>query len=142
MVKYIVIDMYFTYITLIIKMFPNAKIIIDKFHLTQLISRFLNKTRIMVMKNDKKNYNKFKRCQNLILKFRNELDSNHWKKFSFFDSLMTGVDVVDYLIDSNEKLKNTYQAYQDLLYAFQPNDYKVLKDLLLVLEIFLDLKLE
>ncbi|MBR2708630.1 MAG: transposase [Bacilli bacterium] len=62
MVKYIVIDMYFTYITLIIKMFPNAKIIIDKFHLTQLISRFLNKTRIMVMKNDKKNYNKFKRC--------------------------------------------------------------------------------
>ncbi|MBR3362435.1 MAG: transposase, partial [Bacilli bacterium] len=33
-VKFIVIDMYSPYITLIGKMFPNAKIIIDKFHLT------------------------------------------------------------------------------------------------------------
>ena len=35
-------------------MFPNAKIIIDKFHLTQLISTSLNKTRIALMKKDKK----------------------------------------------------------------------------------------
>lgn len=127
MVKYIVIDMYSPYITLIQKMFPNAKIIIDKFHLTQLISRSLNKTRIMVMKKDKKNYNKFKRYWKLILKARDELDSSHWKKFRCFDNLMTEVDVANYLINSNEELKNTYQAYQDLLYAFQHNDFKVLK---------------
>ena len=127
-VKYIVIDMYSPYITLIQKIFPNARIIIDKFHLTQLISRSLNKTRIMVMKNDKKNYNKFKRYWKLILKARDELDSGHWKKFRCFDNLMTEVDVVDYLINSNEELKNTYQAYQDLLYAFQHNNYKVLKE--------------
>lgn len=35
-------------------------IIIDKFHLTQLISRALNKIRIKVMNNDKNNYRKFK----------------------------------------------------------------------------------
>ena len=128
MVKYIVIDMYSPYITLIQKMFPNAKIIIDKFHLTQLISRSLNKTRIMVMKNDKKNYNKFKKYWKLILKARDELDFSHWKKFRCFDNLMTEVDVVDYLINSNEELKNTYQTYQDLLYAFQHNNYKVLKE--------------
>ena len=127
MVKYIVIDMYSPYITLIQKMFPNAKIIIDKFHLTQLISRSLNKTRIMVMKNDKKNYNKFKRYWKLILKARDELDSSHWKKFRCFDNLMTEIDIVDYLINTNEELKNTYQAYQDLLYAFQHNNYKVLQ---------------
>ena len=40
---------------------------------------------------------------------------------------MTEVDVVDYLINSNEELKNTYQVYQDLLYAFQHNDFKVLQ---------------
>ena len=39
-------------------MFPNAKIIIDKFHLTQLISRSLNK--------DKKNPRKLKRYWRLI----------------------------------------------------------------------------
>ena len=126
-VKYIVIDMYSPYITLIGKMFPNAKIIIDKFHLTQLISRSLNKTRIMVMKNDKKNYNKFKRYWKLILKARDELDSSHWKKFRCFDNLMTEIDIVDYLINTNEELKNTYQAYQDFLYAFQHNDFKVLQ---------------
>ena len=52
--------MYSPYVSLIKKMFPNAKIIIDKFHLTQLISRSLNKTRIMICKgllNIKKNAN-------------------------------------------------------------------------------------
>ena len=49
-VKLIVIDMYSPYISLIKKMFPNAKIIIDKFHIVQLISTSLNKTRIKVKK--------------------------------------------------------------------------------------------
>ena len=53
-VKLIVIDMYSPYISLIKKMFPNAEIIIDKFHLINLVSTALNKTRINVMKNDKK----------------------------------------------------------------------------------------
>ena len=46
-VKFIIIDMYSPYVSLIKKMFPNASIIINKFHLTQLI---LNKTRIMICK--------------------------------------------------------------------------------------------
>ena len=58
-VKLIVIDMYSPYISLIKKMFPNADIIIDEFHIIQLISTSLNKTRINLMKK-KKNYNKLK----------------------------------------------------------------------------------
>ena len=38
-VKTIVIDMYSPYISLIKSVFPNAKIIIDKFHIVQLFSR-------------------------------------------------------------------------------------------------------
>ena len=53
-VKLIVIDMYSPYISLIKTMFPNADIIIDNFHLTQLISTSLNKTRIMLMKKIKR----------------------------------------------------------------------------------------
>ena len=60
-VKFIVIDMYSPYISLIKKMFPNASIVIDKFHLSQLISRSLNKTRINIMKKHKKYHRKFKR---------------------------------------------------------------------------------
>ena len=60
-VETIVIDMYSPYISLIQEVFPQAKIIIDKFHIIQLFSRALNKTRIQVMNKDKKNYNKLKK---------------------------------------------------------------------------------
>ncbi|WP_278319704.1 transposase [Garciella nitratireducens] len=48
-VKTIVIDMYSPYISLIKVLFPKAKIIIDTFHIVQLFSRALNKTRIKIM---------------------------------------------------------------------------------------------
>ena len=80
-VKTIVIDMYTSYISLIKTMPPNASIVIDKFHLIELISRSLNKTRIKLMKKDKDNYNKLKRYWKNILKFRFELNSSSWKKY-------------------------------------------------------------
>lgn len=126
-VKFIVVDMYSPYISLIKKMFPNAKIIIDKFHLVQLISRALNKTRIKIMKKDKKNYNKLKRYWKLILKDRNELDFEHWKRFTCFDEMMTESDVVTYIINQNIELKETYLIYQNLLSAFKSKN----KDMLL-----------
>ena len=129
-VKFVIIDMYSPYISLINKMFPNASILIDNFHLIQLISRALNKTRIMIMKNDKKNYNKFKRYWKLILKSRDQLDCSRWRKFTCFDNLMTEVDVVDYLINSNEELRNTYQIYQQLLYSFKNKDFEIFENAL------------
>lgn len=45
--------MYSPYISLIKKLFQNANIIIDKFHLINFISISLNKTRIKIMKYDK-----------------------------------------------------------------------------------------
>ena len=129
-VKFITIDMYSPYISLIKKMFPNAKIIIDKFHLTQLISRSLNKTRIRVMNKDKKNHRKLKRYWRLILKDRDELYFSKWKKYTCFNSLMTQVDIVNYLINTNEELKQTYLIYQEILYSFKKKDFKKLKQTL------------
>ena len=127
-VKLIVIDMYSPYISLIKTMFPNAEIIIDNFHLTQLISTALNKTRIALMKKDKKNYNKFKRYWRLILKSRSDLNISKWKKYKCFDNLMTQKDVVDYLINTNEELKQTYETYQNILYALQNKSFTDLKN--------------
>lgn len=129
-VKFITIDMYSPYISLIKKMFPNAKIIIDKFHLTQLISRSLNKTRIRAMSKDKKNHRKLKRYWRLILKDRDELDFSKWKKYTCFNSLMTQLDVVNYLINTNEELRQTYLIYQEILYSFKKKDFKKLKQAL------------
>ena len=129
-VKFITIDMYSPYISLIKKMFPNASIIIDKFHLVQLISRSLNKTRINIMKSNKKDYNKLKRYWKLILKDYNDLDNSKWKRFTCFPNLMTEVGVVNYLLDISPELKQTYNIYQDLLYSFKNNDKNKLEIIL------------
>lgn len=126
-VKSIVIDMYSLYISLIKKMFPNANIIIDKFHLVNLISTSLNKTRIKIMKYDKKNYNKLKRYWHLLLKSQDELDGTKWKRWWCFDNLMTQSNVVSYLININSQLKTTYEIYQSLLYALRHSNYKELE---------------
>jgi len=67
-VKVIVTLVYTPNISLIKTMFPNALIVIDKFHLIELISKTLNKTRIKLMKKNKDNYNKLKRYWKSILK--------------------------------------------------------------------------
>ena len=123
-VKFIIIDMYSPYVSLIQKMFPNAQIIIDTFHLIQLISRSLNKTRIRAMKNNKSAYNKMKRYWKLILKDRNELDYSKWKKYPCFSNLMTEIDVVDYILDQDIELKITYYKYQELLEAIKKKNYE------------------
>lgn len=122
-VKFIIIDMYAPYVSLIQKMFPNAQIIIDTFHLVQLISRSLNKTRIRSMKSNKSAYNKMKRYWKLILKDRNELDYSKWKKFTCFPNLMTEIDVVNYILDQNTELKATYYKYQELLQSIKDKNY-------------------
>ena len=129
-VKLIVIDMYSPYISLIQKMFPNAEIIIDKFHLVNLISTSLNKTRINIMKNDKKNYNKLKRYWKLLLKPQDELNNSKCKKWWCFDAVMTQSDVVDFLININNQLKETYDTYQTILYALKTNNYNQLERVL------------
>ena len=121
-VKLIVIDMYSPYVSLIKKMFPNAGIIIDKFHIINLISNALNNTRIQVMKKDKINYKKMKRYWRLILKDETELNCSKWEKFVYFKDLLTQKDLVNYIVSQNDELKNTYIIYQELLYAFKNNN--------------------
>lgn len=73
-------DMYNTYIDLIKKRGPNAKVIIDLFHITQLLS----KTGITVTKENREDINKFKNYWGFILKFRFDLDVVSWKKFKYY----------------------------------------------------------
>lgn len=123
--------MYSPYVSLIKKMFPNAQIVIDKFHLTQLVSRAFNKTRIMIMKKHKQHYRKLKRYWKLLLKYREDLDNTVWKRFTWFEHLITTIDVVDYLINIDEELKQTYLIYQDILHSLKTRNYKLLKSVLI-----------
>lgn len=129
-VKVVVMDMYKPYLSLIDQCFSNAKIAIDLFHIVQMVSRSFNKTRVQVMKKDKENYRKMKRYWRLLLKARLDLDCSSWKKYLCFKNLMTEVDVVDYILNQNIELKNTYELYQNILYALQRRDYKLFQTII------------
>jgi len=116
-VERIVIDMYAPYMKLIKELFPNAKITLDKFHIVQLISRALNKTRIQIMKHHKEAYNKLKRYWKLLLKAETDLNSTDYYSFKCFKGKMTQKDVVDYLLTIDEELRDSYIFYQNLLFA-------------------------
>ena len=48
-VKYICIDIYSPYISLVKSIFPESEIVLDKFHIVNLVSRAFNQTRISIM---------------------------------------------------------------------------------------------
>ncbi|MDH6603486.1 transposase [Bacilli bacterium PM5-9] len=126
-VKYIVIDMYKPYIVLIKKMFKNAKIIFDKFHIIQHINRALNKTRIDLMNKDKANYNKLKRYWKLLLTNRNKIDNFNYRKSRCFNKMMTDLQIVDYLINLDESFKVSYYYYQRFIQAIEYKDRNMLE---------------
>ena len=129
-VKFVVMDMYSPYIDLIKKWFPNAEIIIDLFHIVQLLTKSLNKTRINVMNENKNDKNKFKNYWRFVLKSRFDLDTGSWKKFKCFKNIMTEVDVVDYLLSKDKFFENSYDLYQDILYHLQHRDYDGFKQVI------------
>ena len=51
------------------------------------------------------NIKKIKRYWKLLLKYHEDLNNSVWKIFTCFEHLMTTIDVVDYLINIDEELK-------------------------------------
>ena len=84
-VKHISTDFYSGYIFLAKKLFKNAEISIDRFHIVIQAYNALNTTRIRLCYKSNPNYNKLKDYWKLLLKNENELSdkknySRHLKK--------------------------------------------------------------
>lgn len=131
-VETISIDIYQPYVSLIKQMFPNAKIVFDRFHIVQLFTRALIKTRIQVMKRFSvysTQYKRLKRYWRLIQQSSNTLNSSIFKKRYHFSHWVTDWEVVRTAISVDKVLEDTYLAYQhfrkavedkrpDLLYSY------------------------
>lgn len=121
-VKFIIMDMFEPYYLLFKKIFPNAILITDKFHVVALAGNALKNTRIKCMKKDKKNYNKLKHYWKLIQKFEDDLDRNNKKYSIYFGKEITDYDIVSYIINTNLELKVTYKVYQGILRSIKNKD--------------------
>lgn len=133
-VKTITIDMYEPYISLIKTTFPNAKIIIDRFHIVQALNRALNIARVAAMNairyTNNPDYNKCKRYWKLVLKPIEYLELFHYKKVKLFKEWKTEKGIVDYILSLDSKLDNTYQYVNKLRLCLKNNDYHTFVQLL------------
>ena len=129
-VKHILIDFYSGYISLAKKMFKNANISIDRFHIVIQAYNALNITRVKLCCKSNPYYNKLKNYWKLILKNENDLSSE--KKYSkYFRKEMSQQEIVQFLVNTNKTLKTTYQCYQGIINSIKENDFNKFKNIVL-----------
>lgn len=120
-VKVVTVDMSGSYIPLIKKLFPNAKIVLDRFHIVQHMSRALNQTRIKIMKqfDDKSlEYRALKYYWKLILKDSRKLSLKAFYARTFKETL-TPRECLNKIFTLVPELKDYYDLYQLLLFHLQ-----------------------
>ncbi|KXI11206.1 transposase, partial [Peptostreptococcus anaerobius] len=132
-VEYVTTDMYKPYIDLAKKVFPNANIVVDKFHIVQLLTRELNKLRINEMKKlntRSREYKILKRYWKIPLRKNWELNSIYFYKNLHFKNMTSSVDILDYMLRKFPNLKEAYDFYQNFLLSISKNDVAMLEDIL------------
>ena len=129
-VEHISIDFYSGYIFLAKKLFKNAKISIDRFHIVVQAYNALNTTRVKLCYKSNPNYNKLKDYWKLIVKNENEL-SNKKRYSKHFKKEISQKEIVQYLINTNSELKATYECYQGLINSLKNKDFNKFKSIVL-----------
>ena len=114
-VKFITLDLYKPYYSLMHTLFPNAILIPDRFHIILQIRNALDKTRVRLCKKSNPNYNKLKKYWKLLLKNEDELDKDNKRYSKNFNKELSQFDIVQYLINTDDILNYTYNLYQGII---------------------------
>ncbi|MGX7086437.1 ISL3 family transposase [Gemella bergeri] len=127
-VKMVCTDMNAGYMTMIKELFPNASIVIDRFHIIQALNNSLNslRTRIMKMFKDNDNdriYKQFKRYWKLLLMREDDVSSDDYGRKYHFKEWITSRKIVEHLINQDGELKEAYFTVQMLLDAYYSHNF-------------------
>ena len=116
-------DMYVPYISLVNSIFPNAEIVIDKYHIVNLVSRVFNQTRVSIMNSiqDDSLKRKLKLFQKSLLKYYPDLCQVNYYCQSFKHKL-SSKDKIDYLLEKSPELE--LNIYQDIIQTIKHNNFK------------------
>lgn len=120
-VKVITMDMFSPYYDIARKLFPNAKIVLDRFHIVQHFSRAMNRVRIQIMNQfDRRSheYKALKRYWKLIQQDSRKLSDKRFYRPTF-RSHLTNKEVLEKLLSYSQELRQHYNLYQLLLFHFQ-----------------------
>ena len=120
-VKVIIMDMFSPYYDMARKLFPSAKIVLDRFHIVQHLSRAMNHLRIQIMNQfDRRSheYKALKRYWKLIQQDSRKLSDKRFHQPTF-RSHLTNKEVLEKLLSYSQELRQHYNLYQLLLFHFQ-----------------------
>ena len=120
-VKVITMDMFSPYYQLAKQLFPNAKIVLDRFHIVQHLSRAMNRVRIQIMNQfDRKSqeYRTSKRYWKLIQQDSRKLSDKRFYR-PMFRMHLTNKEILEKLLSYSDELRQHYELYQFLLFHFQ-----------------------
>ena len=121
-VRFISIDFYSGYIFLAKKLFKKAKVVIDPFHIVTQCYVALNSTRISLCKKNNIHYNKLKDLWKLIIKNENDL-SNKKVYSKHFHKEISQIDMVNYMINTNQTLRADYNCYQGIINSLKEKNF-------------------
>ncbi|WP_408602686.1 ISL3 family transposase [Streptococcus pneumoniae] len=120
-VKIITMDMFSPYYDLARQLFPCAKIVLDRFHIVQHLSRAMSRVRVQIMNQFHRKsheYKAIKRYWKLIQQDSRKLSDKRFYRPTFRMHL-TNKEILDKILSYSEDLKHHYQLYQLLLFHFQ-----------------------
>ncbi|MDG4498192.1 ISL3 family transposase [Streptococcus suis] len=120
-VKVITMDMFSPYYQLAKQLFPHAKIVLDRFHIVQHLSRAMNRVRIQIMNQfDRKSheYRSLKRYWKLIQQDSRKLSDKRFYR-PMFRMHLTNKEILEKLLSYSDELRQHYELYQLLLFHFQ-----------------------
>ena len=121
-VKFVIIDLFGPYYDLFKRIFPNATIISDRFHIVAQANSAFKCTRVQIMKKNKRYYNKLKHYWKSLQKCELDLDRTNKHYSKHFGKYITEYNIVQYLINTNKVLKETYNVYQGIIKSIRNRD--------------------
>ena len=120
-VKVITVDMFSPYYDIAKQLFPSAKIVLDRFHIVQHLSRAMNRVRIQIMNQlDRKSheYKALKRYWKLLQQDSRKLSDKRFYRPTFRMHL-TNQEILEKLLSYSQELREHYDLYQLLLFHFR-----------------------
>lgn len=132
-VKTVSMDLNFYYQDIVRACFPNARIVIDRFHMAQMLARSLNLLRVQVMKQYEKSSREYKLLKSpwkLYLKKFRDLEKLHPVYNWHYKDCLTQEQIVMEGIACNEELENSYNLLQDFFEAIDNHDTAKVEELL------------
>lgn len=121
-VKIVVCDIYSPYMELVKKVFKNACIVLDKFHIVQNFTRAFNMARVQLMKKfktDSHEYRCLKRYWKFLLLPKAKLISTYFKSFPYFKGFTSQKEIVEHILDFDHSFRMIYDLIQNILFAIR-----------------------